>query len=75
MEVGEAFLADCRARNLSERTIEQYEWSIRGLGQSVPDAPPLRELEPTGVRGWIESLKKTRAALTEGHLRVARWWR
>jgi integrase/recombinase XerD len=61
-DVGEAFLADCSARNLSGRTTEQYEWSIRSFGDSLPeDGPSLLAVEPVAVRSWIESLKGTRA--------------
>jgi integrase/recombinase XerD len=60
-DVGDAFLADCRARNLSPRTIEQYEWSIHRFGQSLEPHPSLADLEPVAARAWIESLKDTRA--------------
>lgn len=61
-EAAGTFLADCRARALSPRTIEQYWWSIRRFAGILPDEEPvLADLEPAAVRAWIEDLKGTRA--------------
>ena len=60
-DAADDFLADCLARNLSPRTIEQYEWSLRSFSSSLPTGPTaLADLGPTTVRPWISSLSGTR---------------
>jgi hypothetical protein len=34
-QVVEVFLADCRARNLSPRTLEHYDWAIRSFRRAA----------------------------------------
>ena len=62
-QVVEAFFADGRARALSPRTLEQYEWSIRSFraslgGERAGDV--LADLGPEAVRAWVEALQRTR---------------
>jgi integrase/recombinase XerD len=41
----EAFLAECRSRRLSHRTLTVYRWALAFLPEQLPDAPsPVREL-------------------------------
>lgn len=60
VEAARTFLADGSARNLSPRTLEQYEWSLRSFIGFLGDAPALAELDADGARAWIESLKASR---------------
>lgn len=60
-DAAEDFLADCLARNLSPRTIEQYEWSLRKFSSSLPALPALADLAPSTVRPWVSSLSATRS--------------
>jgi site-specific recombinase XerD len=55
------FLADCIARNLSPRTSEQYEWSLRNFSASLESGPVLADLSPANVRAWVSSLPSTRS--------------
>jgi len=58
------FLADCAARGLSPRTIEQYAWAIgsfRGFLGGDPASQVLAQLEPDGVRAWAAALRSHRA--------------
>jgi len=62
-QVVEVFLADCRARNLSPRAIEHYDWAIGSFRSSLgadPESQVLADLEPEAVRTWIASLTRTR---------------
>ena len=62
-QVVETFLSDCRARNLSPRTLEHYDWAIRSFRSSLgtdPGAHVLADLEPDAVRTWIAVLSRTR---------------
>lgn len=59
-EAAEAFLADCLARNLSPRTIEQYEWSLRSFRAFQPQEPVLAELTADACRAWSTSLSPSR---------------
>ncbi len=59
-KAAEDFLTACTARNLSPRTIEQYEWSLRSFSASLEDRPVLDDLSATNVRSWVNTLPATR---------------
>jgi site-specific recombinase XerD len=62
-QVVETFLSDGRARNLSPRTLEHYDWAIASFRSSLgtdTKTQVLADLEPEAVRGWIASLTLTR---------------
>jgi site-specific recombinase XerD len=60
-DAARSFLADCSARALSPRTLEQYEWSLRSFLIFLPvPAAVLTDLDPENVRAWVESLKPSR---------------
>ena len=62
-QVVDAFLADCRARNLSPRTLEHYDSAIRSFRATLaaPSAAHvLADLEPAAARAWIAVLQRTR---------------
>jgi site-specific recombinase XerD len=62
-QVVDAFLADCRARNLSPRTLEHYDSAIRSFRATLgapPAAHVLADLEPGATRAWIAVLQRTR---------------
>ena len=59
LDAGNDFLADCHARNLSPRTIEQYEWSIRSFEASLPTRV-LAALTAKAARTWSTKLSATR---------------
>ncbi len=61
LDAGRDFLSDCLARNLSPRTIEQYEWSIRSFATRQPE-PVLADLTAANVRAWTIALTSTRGA-------------
>lgn len=62
-QVVAAFLSDCRARNLSPRTVEQYDWAIRNFRAYLGTAHEnqvLAELNAESVRVWADALRATR---------------
>lgn len=60
-DAAEDFLTACTARNLSPRTIEQYEWSLRSFSASIEGRPVVADLSPTNVRTWVNTLPATRS--------------
>lgn len=65
-----AFLADCRARRLSPRTLEHYTWSIRSYRVSLPttlEAQVLADLDIDRARAWAESLSTVRSPASVGN--------
>lgn len=60
VDAARAFLADGSARNLSDRTLEQYEWSLRSFIGFLGEGPVLAELDADRARAWVESLKGSR---------------
>ncbi len=66
-QVVDAFLADCRARNLCARTLEHYGWAIGSFRASLAAEPAdqvLADLEPAAARAWIVGLGRTRKAVS-----------
>jgi site-specific recombinase XerD len=61
VDAARAFLADGSARNLSARTLEQYEWSLRSfLGFVGGASAPLADLDGDRTRAWVEPLRTSR---------------
>lgn len=60
-DTGHEFLSDCLARNLSPRTIEQYEWSVRSFSASLKTTRVLADLSAENVRTWVNTLPATRS--------------
>jgi integrase/recombinase XerD len=61
IDTARAFLADGSARNLSPRTLEQYEWSLRSFLEFLGDrSSVLANLDGERARAWVESLKVSR---------------
>jgi integrase/recombinase XerD len=59
-----AFLADCHARALSPRTLEQYQWAIASFRASLdgaPSAQALAALTPDAAREWSAALAAARS--------------
>lgn len=61
VDAAEDFLTACTARNLSPRTIEQYEWSLRSFSASIETSRVLADLSATNVRSWVNTLPATRS--------------
>ncbi len=62
-QVVASFLVDCRARALSPKTLEQYEWAIRSFRSTLPaeaHEQVLAQLDPDTVRTWCEHLGRRR---------------
>src|SRR4051794_2685443 len=60
LEAAGDFLADCRARNLSPRTVEQYDWALRSFMGTLLGEPVVNDLHAGTARGWIRLLQTTR---------------
>ncbi len=61
--VVELFIADCRSRQLSARTIEHYEWSVRAFRASLgtdPASQVLADVTADAARRWAAGLAGTR---------------
>lgn len=65
-----SFLADCRARRLSPRTLEHHSWSIRSYRSSLatePGVQTLADIDSERARSWAVGLADHRTPASIGN--------